>query len=697
MWRYDWFLSERFAHFLSLILKIKITHSMPVTRVLGNNQNICVDWVLLMHFSGLRSLENIGWLSQICTIQICVGGSMSEHYQFAADTGKILDIVIDSLYSQKEIFLRELVSNASDAISKRQFESLQGEAAGSFDGLISIAVDKKAKSLSITDNGIGLNEADLKSTLGTIASSGTKAFLEQMEQSGDKSTSQSQLIGQFGVGFYAAFMVAERVEVLSKKSDSDASFCWASDGKTGFTISLADKQDTGTAITLFLKSDAKEFLEEERISHLIKKYSDHISFPIQWLDKDGESKRLNASTALWTKPAKDISEDDYKAFYNSVSASYDTPFATLHNKTEGVVEFTNLLFIPSVAPYDLYDPDRKSKIQLYVNRVFITDQCDELVPKWMRFLRGVIDTPDVNLNVSREMLQHSPVITKIRKSLVKRVLSELKKSIEKRRDDYQNFWDGFGRVIKEGIYEDADNRAKILEVSFFKSAKSSKMVTLDEYIDAFAEGQQEIYYLSVEDPALAAGSPHLEGFEAKGVDVLILSDPVDDFWLANTDDYKGKTFRSISRGDVDLSGIKSADGKDADDDKNAAEDSKSADTAVAKIKDVLSARVADVKPSKNLAKSVARLIADENAMDAQMERFMRMHNADFKGAPKILEVNAKHPLITALNDRLATGDFAEADDFAELIYQSALISDGKQVDDPHAFAEKLAKVMQKAL
>ncbi|MEL0290374.1 MAG: molecular chaperone HtpG [Alphaproteobacteria bacterium] len=622
---------------------------------------------------------------------------MSEQYQFAADTGKILDIVIDSLYSQKEIFLRELVSNASDAISKRQFDSLQGAAAGSFDGMISIAVDKKAKCLTITDNGIGLNDEDLKNTLGTIASSGTKAFLEQMEQSGEKSNSQSQLIGQFGVGFYAAFMVAERVEVLSKKSDSNNAFCWASDGKSGFAISPADKQETGTQITLFLKSDAKEFLEEARISHLIKKYSDHISFPINWLDKDGELKRLNASTALWTKPAKDISEDDYKSFYNSVSASYDAPFATLHNKTEGVVEFTNLLFIPSVAPYDLYDPDRKSKLQLYVNRVFITDQCDELVPKWMRFLRGVIDTPDVNLNVSREMLQHSPVITKIRKSLVKRVLSELKKSIEKRRDAYQNFWDGFGRVVKEGIYEDAENRAKILEVSFFKSAKSSTMLTLDEYIDAFAEGQEEIYYLSVEDPALASGSPHLEGFEAKGVDVLILSDPVDDFWLANTPDYKGKTFRSISRGDVDLTAIKSADGKDTDDDQKDTDETKSADTAVAKIKDVLSARVADVKPSKNLAKSVARLIADENAMDAQMERFMRMHDADFKGAPKILEVNAKHPLIAALNDRLAKGDFAEADDFAELIYQSALISDGKQVDDPHAFAEKLAKVMQKAL
>ena len=622
---------------------------------------------------------------------------MSEQYQFAADTGKILDIVIDSLYSQKEIFLRELVSNASDAISKRQFESLQGEAAGSFDGVISIAVDKKAKSITISDNGIGLDADDLKETLGTIASSGTKAFLEQMDKAGDAAKTQSQLIGQFGVGFYAAFMVAERVEVVSKKATRDEAFCWASDGKSGFSITPASKAETGSDITLFLKSDAKEYLDEVRISHLIKKYSDHISFPINWLSKDADPKRLNASTALWTQPAKDISKDDYQAFYNGVSGSYDAPFATFHNKTEGVVEFTNLLFIPSVAPFDLYDPDRKSKLQLYVNRVFITDQCDELVPKWLRFLRGVIDTPDVNLNISREMLQHSPVITKIRKSVVKRVLAELQKAITKRRDDYQMFWDAFGRVVKEGVYEDADNRAKILEVSFFKSAQSQSLITLDEYIDAFAEGQEEIYYLSVEDPALASGSPHLEGFDAKGVDVLILSDPVDDFWLANTDDYKGKKFRSISRGDVDLSTIKSADGKDAEDDSAAAGDDTAADTAVAKIKDVLNARVADVKPSKNLAKSVARLIADENAMDAQMERYMRMHNADFKGAPKILEVNAKHPLIAALNERLAKGDFAEADDFAELIYQSALISDGKQVDDPHAFAEKLAKVMQQAL
>jgi molecular chaperone HtpG len=623
---------------------------------------------------------------------------MSEQaYQFEADTGKILDIVIGSLYSQKEIFLRELVSNASDAIMKRQFEALQSGASASFDGVISVTVDKKAKSISIADNGVGLDENDLKDTLGTIASSGTKAFLDQIEQSGDKVKSENQLIGQFGVGFYAAFMVAERVEVTSKKLGSERGYCWVSDGRTGFTIAPAIKDEIGTNITLVLKTDAKEYLDEARISHLVKKYSDHISFPINWLAKDAEPKRLNASTALWTKAAKGISADEYKIFYNGVSASYDAPFVTFHNKTEGVVEFTNLLFIPSVAPFDLYDPDRKSKLQLYVNRVFITDQCDDLVPKWLRFLRGVIDTPDVNLNVSREMLQHSPIITKIRKSVVRRVLSELKKAIGKRRKEYETFWDSFGRVVKEGVYEDADNRSKILEISFFKSAQSSTLMTLDEYIENFVEGQEEIYYLSVEDAALAIGSPHLEGFDAKSVDVLILSDPVDDFWLANTAEYKGKKFRSISRGDVDLSGIKSTDGKE---DSNLSGDSdlgSSADTAVAKLKDVLGARVADVRPSKNLAKSVARLIADADGMDAQMERFMRMHNSDFKGGPKILEVNAKHPLIAALNDKLANGDFDDAPDFVELIYQSALISEGKPVDDPHAFAEKLAVIMQKAL
>ena len=438
---------------------------------------------------------------------------MSEQaYQFEADTGKILDIVIGSLYSQKEIFLRELISNASDAISKRQFDALQMDAAASFDGVISVTVDKKAKSVSISDNGVGLNEDDLKNTLGTIASSGTKAFLDEVEQNGGKIKSESQLIGQFGVGFYAAFMVAERVEVTSRKFDSNKAFCWESDGKTGFTITPASKDDTGTSITLFLKTDSKEYLDEERVSFLVKKYSDHISFPINWLAKGSEPKRLNASTALWTKPSKDISAEDYKSFYNSVSASYDSPFATFHNKTEGAVEFTNLLFIPSDAPFDLYDPDRKSKLQLYVNRVFITDQCDDLVPKWLRFLRGIIDTPDVNLNVSREMLQHSPIIAKIRKSIVKRVLAELKKAIEKRREEYEAFWDAFGRVVKEGVYEDVDNRAKILEVSFFKASQSSTLITLDEYIDNFVEGQEEIYYLSVEDPALANGSPHLEGF-----------------------------------------------------------------------------------------------------------------------------------------------------------------------------------------
>src|SRR6056300_1130920 len=615
---------------------------------------------------------------------------MSEHYQFAADTGKILDIVIDSLYSQKEIFLRELVSNASDAISKRQFESLQGEAAGSFDGVISIAVDKKAKSITISDNGIGLDADDLKETLGTIASSGTKAFLEQMDKAGDAAKTQSQLIGQFGVGFYAAFMVAERVEVVSKKATSNEAFCWASDGKSGFSITPASKAETGSDITLFLKSDAKEYLDEARISHLIKKYSDHISFPINWLSKDADPKRLNASTALWTQPAKDIAEDDYQAFYNGVSGSYDAPFATFHNKTEGVVEFTNLLFIPSVAPFDLYDPDRKSKLQLYVNRVFITDQCDELVPKWMRFLRGVIDTPDVNLNVSREMLQQNPAVTKISKAVVKRVLSELKKALEKRRDEYAAFWEGLGKVLKEGLYEDQANSEKLLEICLFRSTKADKLITLQEYIDDFAENQGVIYYLSSDDADRARLSPHLESFQAKNIDVLLLTDPIDDFWLSNIQQFAGKNFQSITRGEVDISKIGEATSKDDQPEENLS------DQFVAKIKHVLEGNVANVRSSANMETSLARLVADDNGMDQQMERMMRMHNPDFKGMPKVLEVNAKHPLIKSLNAKLEAGEFEGSDDFAKLILDSALVAEGEAIIDPRDFAKRLSDVMQKA-
>jgi molecular chaperone HtpG len=616
----------------------------------------------------------------------------TQTFNFEADTGKILNIVINSLYSQKEIFLRELISNASDAINKRKFEIITaGSAADTFDGKITITVHKKDKTITISDNGIGLSAEEMVETLGTIASSGTKAFMEAAKTTKDADKMTDQLIGQFGVGFYSAFMVADKVEVLSKKHDAKSANLWASDGQGGFSITDADRHETGTSVILYLRNDAKEYLEQERITHLVKKYSDHIAQPIFWIGKDDAADQLNSSAALWTRPAKEISEDEYKSFYHAVASAYDKPFITLHNKTEGAVEFTNLLFIPSSAPFDLYDPERKSKLQLYVNRVFITDDYEGLVPKWLRFLRGIIDTPDVDLNVSREMLQQNPAVTKISKAVVKRTISEMKKALEKRRDDYANFWDGLGKVIKEGLYEDTANSEKLLEICLFRSTKTDKMITLQEYVDGFAQNQEVIYYLSADDAGRARLSPHLESFQAKDIDVLLLTDPIDDFWLSNIQQFAGKTFQSITRGEVNLSDIGEAKQKDDQPDETLS------DIFVAKIKNVLEGSVAHVRSSANMETSLARLVADENGMDQQMERMMRMHNPDFKGVPKILEVNAKHPLIKSLNAKLETGEFEGSDDFAKLILDTALVAEGEAIIDPRDFTRRLSDVMQKAL
>ncbi|MBL6596828.1 MAG: molecular chaperone HtpG [Candidatus Puniceispirillum sp.] len=616
----------------------------------------------------------------------------TQTFNFEADTGKILNIVINSLYSQKEIFLRELISNASDAINKRKFKIITaGSAADTVDGKITITVHKKDKTITISDNGIGLSAEEMVETLGTIASSGTKAFMEAAKTTKDADKMTDQLIGQFGVGFYSAFMVADKVEVLSKKHDAKAANLWASDGQGGFSITDADRDETGTSVILYLRNDAKEYLEQERIAHLVKKYSDHIAQPIFWIGKDDAADQLNSSAALWTRPAKEISEDEYKSFYHAVASAYDKPFITLHNKTEGAVEFTNLLFIPSSAPFDLYDPERKSKLQLYVNRVFITDDYEGLVPKWLRFLRGIIDTPDVDLNVSREMLQQNPAVTKISKAVVKRTISEMKKALEKRRDDYANFWDGLGKVVKEGLYEDTANSEKLLEICLFRSTKTDKMITLQEYVDGFAQNQEVIYYLSADDAERARLSPHLESFQAKDIDVLLLTDPIDDFWLSNIQQFAGKAFQSITRGEVNLSDIGKAKQKDDQPDETLS------DIFVAKIKNVLEGSVANVRSSANMETSLARLVADENGMDQQMERMMRMHNPDFKGMPKILEVNAKHPLIKSLNAKLETGEFEGSDDFAKLILDTALVAEGEAIIDPRDFTRRLSDVMQKAL
>lgn len=615
------------------------------------------------------------------------------NHAFEADTGKILDIVINSLYSQKEIFLRELISNASDALNKRRVEgSVDGALLAETVGEIVLEAHEKKKILKISDNGIGLDEADMVEALGTIARSGTKAFLDNLQSNDDKDAGEANLIGQFGVGFYSAFMVADKVEVVSKKAGTDSAFKWESDGATGYSIEPAERDAAGTTITLHLKKADKEYASDVRLRHLVKKYSDHVAHPIKLVDDNGEMTTLNTVEALWTKAPKDISPEDYKSFYNSVGATYDDPFLTIHNKAEGAIEFTNLLFAPSTPPFDLFDPERNSKINLYINRVFITDDCNDLVPKWLRFLRGVVDTPSLDLNVSREMLQQSVSMGKIRKAIVKKVMSEIKKKIKKNSEAYDVFWGNFGKVIKEGLYEDNENREKIVEICRFQSSQKSALISLEAYIEAMPDGQSDIYYLTSDDMAKAAVSPHLEGFAAKNIDVLLLTDPIDEFWIGMMPEYKDKKFISISRGEIDIDSIKSDDAPK--------EDSADADDYVeliAMIKADLAELISDARISKTLTSSPSRLVAVENGMDIQMERMMKAQNPNFEGAPKILEINGGHDLIKAMQSAKPQEQTEILKDLSLLLFEQAQILDGKIPHDTQGFARRLTKVMHLSL
>ena len=614
---------------------------------------------------------------------------MTTHtHNFEADTGKILDIVINSLYSQKEIFLRELISNASDALNKRKYEgNINKDLVSVDESEIILEANKKEKTLTIKDNGIGLNREDMMEALGTIARSGTKAFLESLQDEKKKTDPSMNLIGQFGVGFYSAFMVADRVEVTSKKAGTDQAFKWESDGSTGFTITEANRELPGTSVTLFLKKGDKEYADDVRLRHLVKKYSNHVSYPIK-IAKDGnELETINAVEALWTKPAKDISKEEYKSFYNLIGSTFDDPYLTVHNKTEGTIEFTNLLFSPSTPPFDLFDPERKSKIQLYINRVFITDEADDLVPKWLRFLRGVVDTPVLDLNVSREMLQQKPAVLKIKKAIIKRIISELAKKIKNDEAGYDTFWNNFGRVIKEGLYEDSENREKIIPLCRFYSLSEEKNVSLTTYIEKMPESQNEIYYLTAENLDEAKVSPHLEGFKAKNIDVLILTDPIDDFWIPLLPEYNDKKFTSISRGKVNLDDIKTGKKK-----KNK-EKVKDYKELLEKIKSCLGEKVADVIVSKSLTESPARLVADDNAMDIQMEKMMMMQNPDFKGSPRVMEINIDHDLIKSMNKK-SKDSTNLLDDLALLLFDQSIILEGKIPDSLNEFNKRMTRVMQ---
>lgn len=614
--------------------------------------------------------------------------------QFQAEVTRLLHIVTHALYSQKEIFLRELISNASDACDKLRFAA-QTEAdlwAGDSDLKVVLTPDKAAGTLTVSDNGIGMSRDELVGNLGTIARSGTGEFAAKM--TGD-SAKDMALIGQFGVGFYSAFMVAEKVEVVSRKAGESQAWRWTSDGSGQFTIGEAERSARGTTIILHLRKGEEEFLESLRLSHIVRTYSDHIALPVVLEQGDGKSETLNSASALWARPKSEVTEDQYQSFYHHVSHAFDDPWLTLHARAEGKLDYSLLLFVPSSRPHDLFDPARKSALRLYVRRVFITDRCDELVPAWLRFLRGVVDSADLPLNVSREMLQHNPVLARIKQAISRRVLTELEKKAGKDAADYEKFWEAFGPVLKEGLYEDAEHREAILKLARFRSSQRDGWVSLDDYIAAMKDGQSAIYVINGEQIEQLKHSPQLEGFRAKGVEVLLLTDPVDDFWLSVVRDYAGKPLKSASRAGADLDGIAGAtDEKKAED----RPDDAALGTLIAALKQILGDTVKDVRESKRLTDSAVCLSAAEGDLDLHLERLLRQHKQLDKASTRILEINPAHPLIRALAGRAQKAGAVDAlEDAAYLLLDQARLVEGEPPADPLQFAQRLAKLMEKAI
>ena len=628
-----------------------------------------------------------------------------EKLEFQAEVAKVLDLVIHSLYSNKEIFLRELISNASDACDKLRYLSLTesnlidpGTELG-----ITLSVNEKAKSLTISDNGIGMNHDELIENLGTIARSGTTAFLESL--SGDEKK-DADLIGQFGVGFYSCFSVAKKVEVITKRAGEDQAWLWASEGAGSFTIVEAERDTQGSTVTVYFDKDNKEYLDEARIRNIVKTYSDHISLPINLAtttEKEGKEEasidQLNSGSAIWTRGKSDITEEQYKEFYHHVGHVFDDPWLTLHNRVEGKIEYTNLLYVPSSPPFDLMNPERKHKVKLYVKRVFITDDCEDLMPGYLRFVRGIVDSEDLPLNVSREMLQHNVLVGHIKKALVKRIFSELKKKATKKPEEYANFWNNFGAVLKEGLYEDHDNRDTLLELTRFNSTLNDDLLSLEDYVGRMNNGQEEIFYITGDDAQTLKTSPQIEGFKSKGVEVLLLTDPVDEFWLSMVGQFNEKPFKSVTSGDIDLGAIKRSD--DAEEEKEKPEAADDADIAKLLIafKEELGEAVKDVRASDRLTDSAVCLVAGEGDMDLHLARMLKQQgHMDVPSSARVLEINSTHALIKKLSG--LTDDLTKKEDLqnmAHLLLDQARIIEGEAVADPAAFSKRLNTALAKGL
>ena len=615
-----------------------------------------------------------------------------EKRSFQAEVSRLLDIVAHSLYSQKEIFLRELISNASDACDRLRYQALTepGLLAGEPDYRVTLTPDSKAGTLTVADTGIGMDRQELIENLGTIARSGTAEFLSQL--SGDERKDRT-LIGQFGVGFYSAFMVAREVEVISRKAGSSEAWRWVSDGKGEFTIEPAERDRRGTTIVLHLGPEEREFLEPPRIERIVKTYSDHIALPIVLIE-DGKERTLNAASALWTRPKAEITEEQYREFYHHVGHAGDAPWLTLHWRAEGTLEYTGLLFVPSAKPFDLFDPLRKHRVKLYVRRVFITDDCQALLPPWLRFVRGIVDSEDLPLNVSREMLQSNPMLVRMRGQIVKRVLGELQKKAKDAAEDYAKFWDHFGAVLKEGLYEEPSEREALLALARFRSTAGEGLVSLEDYVARMKPGQDAIYTIAGDDLAQLRRSPQLEGFRAKGVEVLLLTDPVDEFWMPALGLFQGKPFKSATRGAADLAKIAGPEEQKEEEPKY----NTNATSLVAMFKLALGEAVKDVRLSDRLTESAVCLVADEGDLDIHFERLLRQHQRLDAESKRILEINPRHKLIERLSGQIGKEGAADTiSEMAWVLLDQARILEGETLPDPAAFARRLGSLLEKGL
>ena len=637
--------------------------------------------------------------------------AQSESLPFEADVAKLLHLMVHSVYSDKSVFLRELIANAADACERLRYEAIAQPALLGEDAKprITVALDEATRQLSIEDNGIGMDRGELIEALGTIASSGTKAFLDRIgaEPDGEGRQGRSEgsdggaagegraLIGRFGVGFYSAFMVAERVEVISRRAGADAAWRWSSDGKGDFLIAAAAATIAprrGTRIVLHLMDDAKIYTERANVERSIREQSGHVPVPITIVEKPGAAPvEVTDGAALWTKPKAEIAPADYTDFYRSVAGAFDEPALTVHFRAEGRQDYTALLFVPSARPFDLFDPDRTGRIKLYVKRVFITDDA-QILPRYLRFLRGVVDSADLPLNVSREKIQESPLLAAIKKGVTSRAFTELERLAEKESQTYTKIWDVFGAVLKEGIYEDFERRESLLKLARFRTTAGDAWRSLKDYMAALRPNQTAIYYIAGDDLSRLKSSPHLEGFRARGIEVLLLTDPVDTFWVVPSQGFDGKPFRSVTQGAADLTLIPRLDAATS----AAAEIAGPVKNFLAFLKATLGEAVAEVRASERLTDSAVCLVAADKGPDRALERLLAGAGQLTSASKPVLEVNPQHDLIKALA-ALGEGEREFKEDAAHLLYEEARLLDGDRPLDARAFSDRLGRVLKRGL